>query len=75
MTRLAEQEGTIRDQAGTIGRQGAELEAERAANKRYQADLAAAEMSWRRDRRRLSIALAVAGTLAIAVGLAPAWVR
>ncbi len=68
-------DATIRDQAETIGRQGAELEANRAEVTRVTAERDAAEVSRRRDKRRLSIALAVAATLAIAAAQAPAWVR
>ena len=82
VARLAEQETTIRDQAETIGgltaqvgnrerelvRQGAELEQARAK-------LAAAESSRRREHRRLRIGLAVAGALAVAAVVAPAWMR
>ena len=75
---------TIRDQAETIGRQGAELAAERERGRMYHAEaerardeLATAEAFRRRNSRRLTItiALVVAATLALAAGLAPAWVR
>ncbi len=72
----------IVNQAETIGRQGAELEAERERGKSFHVELeqarsaqAAAELSRRRDTRRLSLALAVAGMLAVASTLAPGWVR
>jgi excisionase family DNA binding protein len=68
-------DATIRNQAETIGRQGAELEAERRARQQFVTERDAAELSGRRDRRRLQIALAVAGALAVAATLAPAWVR
>ncbi len=67
------------DQAETIGRQGAELEAERERGKMYHAEaerardeLATAETFRRRNSRRLAIALVVAATLAIVAVLAPA---
>ena len=72
---LGEARQTIERQAETIGRQGAELEAGRAEVTRVTTELAAAEMSRRRDTRRLRIGLAVAGALAVAAGTAPAWVR
>ncbi len=75
VTRLGEQEAVIRDQAETIGRQGAELERAASAVVALNDQLAAAESCRRRQTRRLSIALAVAATLAIAALLAPAWVR
>ena len=82
VARLGEQEAVIRDQAETIGRQGAELAAERERGKMHHAEaerargeLATAETFRRRNSRRLTIALAVAGTLAIVGVLAPAWVR
>ena len=62
-------------QAETIGRQGAELEAARVTLKRVESERDAAERSRHREARRLSIALAVAGALAVAAMLAPAWVR
>ncbi len=72
----------IRDQAETIGRQGAELEAEREHGKFFHAELEGAraerdagESVRRRTSRRLWIALAVVATLAIVGVLAPAWVR
>ena len=75
MTRLGEQETVIRDQAETIGRQGAELEAARERGKSFHADLeraraelAAAEASRRRDHRRLSIALVAVCSLLVVTG-------
>ncbi len=65
----------LESQAETIGRQGAELEAERAARQQLLTERDAVERSRQRDVRRLSIALAVAGALAVAAGTAPAWVR
>ena len=55
-------------QAETIGRQAAELE-------RARAERDAAERSRQHDVHRLSIALTVLATLALAAILAPAWVR
>jgi excisionase family DNA binding protein len=62
------QAGQLISQAETLGRQGAELE-------RARAERDAADVSRRRDTRRLSIALAVAGALAVVAMLAPGWVR
>ena len=62
-------------QAETIGRQGAELERAASTVVALSDELAAAESSRRREHRRLSLALAVAGALAVAAGTAPAWVR
>ena len=62
-------------QAATIGRQGAELERAASTVVGLSDELAAAESSRRREHRRLRITLAVAGALAVAAGLAPAWVR
>ena len=62
-------------QAETIGRQGAELEAEQRAREQFVIERAPAEVSRRRNTRRLRIALAVAATLAIAGVLAPVWIR
>jgi len=81
---LGEARRHIRDQAETIGRQGAELAAERERGRMYHAEaerardeLASAEAFRRRNSRRLTItiALVVAATLAIVGMLAPAWVR
>jgi excisionase family DNA binding protein len=86
---IERQSETIRGQAETIGgltsqvanrerelgRFTAELEAERAARQQLLSERDAAETSRRRDHRRLRIGLAVAGALAVAAVLAPAWVR
>ncbi len=79
---IAEQGRTIERQAGEIatlreerGRQGAELERAASAVVALNDQLAAADRSRQREVRRLSLALAVAGALAIAAGLAPVWVR
>ena len=72
MERQAE---TIRDQAERLGRQGAELAAERERGTSFHAEvarvtseLAAAESSRRRERRGLSIALAVVCTMLVIAG-------
>jgi len=84
---LREARRHIRDQAETIGREGGELAAERERGKMYhtEAERARAEVTRvtaerdaadayrRRYGRRLSIAVAVAATLAIIGALAPAW--
>ncbi len=75
VARLAEQEAVVRDQAETIGRQGAELERATTAAVALGDELAAAEASRRRDHRPAWIGLAVAGAVAIAVVAAPTWVR
>ena len=72
---IEHQAETIRDQAERLGRQGAELERATSTVVALGDELAAAEASRRRDHRRLRIGLAVAGALAVVVGLAPAWVR
>ncbi len=64
--------GAIREERGRLG---AELDRATSAVVALNDQLAAAELSRRRDTRRLSIALAVAGALAVAAGTAPAWVR
>ena len=75
MTRLGEQETVIRDQAETIGRQGAELERATSTVVALSDELVAAESSRRREKRRAWIALAVLATLAIVAVVAPAWMR
>ena len=75
MARLGEHEAVIRDQAETIGRQGAELEAERRARRQFLAERDAAESFRRRDVRRLALAVAVLIALLVAMLVAPAWVR
>ena len=72
---LERQAGTIREQAETIGRHVAELKAAEQRIADQQWELAAADASRRRERRRLSIALAMAGALATLGLAAPAWVR
>ena len=65
-------------QAETIGRQGAELAGARADLARADAMLArqvAEQAKISRQARRLQLALAVAGALAVAAGLAPGWLR
>ncbi len=69
------QAGQLISQAETIGRTTAELERAASAVVALNDQLAAADRSRQRDTRRLSIALAVAATLAIVAGLAPGWVR
>ena len=59
----------------TIERQSAELERAASTVAALGDELAAAELSGRRDRRRLAIGLAVASALAIGAVLASAWVR
>ncbi len=70
--------------AETIGRQGAELEAERERGRMYHAEaerareeLATAETFRRRNSRRLAItiALVVVSVLVMVAMVAPAWVR
>jgi hypothetical protein len=70
--RQAEQVADLRE---TIGRQHAELEAERRARQEFLTERDAAEADRRRLERRLRIGLALAAVLAIAALLAPAWVR
>ena len=81
-TELGQARETIVGQAGEIaalreerGRHVAELDRAASAVVALNDQLAAADRSRQRDVRRLSIALAVAGALAVAAGLAPAWVR
>ncbi len=79
---IEQQSATIERQAGEVadlreqrGRLTAELERAASAVVVLNDQLAAADRSRQRDVRRLSIALAVAGALAVAAGTAPAWVR
>ncbi len=75
VARLGEQEAVIRDQAETIGRQGAELEAERAKSCQLATEREAAERSRRRDTHRLVLAVRALAALALVALAASAWVR
>ena len=72
---IVSQAERLEAQAETIGRQGAELEAERRARQQFLTERDAAEAERRRLERRLRVGLAVAGALVVAAGLAPGWVR
>ena len=64
--------GAIREERGRLA---AELEAEQAARQQLLTERDAAELSRRRDRRRLAIGSAVFAALTIAALLVPAWVQ
>lgn len=68
-------DATIRDQAETIGRQGAELERATSTVVALSDELAAAESSRRREKRQFWVILAVATVLVLVAVAVPAWVR
>ncbi len=72
---IVSQAERLEAQAETIGRQTAELERAASAVVALNDQLAAAESSRPRERRRLRIGLVLAATLAVAAGLGPAWIR
>jgi len=75
VARLGEQEAVIRDQAETLGRQGAELETGRAKACQLATERDEAESNRRRLGRLLILAVAVLIALLVAMLVAPAWVR